>query len=143
VRASVPNARVVRISPRSGRPELDSLAASLAGADAILVTTHVRTIEGAGRFAVAPAVAQWIDSLATREKVIVVAHGNPYVIRQFPRVGSYLVTYGVGDALERAAARAALGLAPITAHAPISLPGFFARGDGLTRSAPNATDSTR
>ena len=143
VRAAVPNARIVRISPRTGRPELDSLAASLAGAAAILVTTHVRTIEGAGRFAVAPAVAQWIDSLATREKVIVVAHGNPYVIRQFPRVGSYLVTYGVGDALERAAARAALGLAPITAHAPISLPGFFARGDGVTRSVPNATDSTR
>lgn len=143
VRASVPNARVVRISPRSARAELDSLAASLAGADAILVTTHVRTIEGAGRFAVAPAVAQWLDSLATREKVIVVAHGNPYVLRQFPRVGSYLVTYGVGDALERASARAVLGLAPITAHSPISLPGFFARGDGLARTAPNATDSTR
>ena len=143
VREQVRDARIVRISPRSDRPALDSLAASLAGSDAILVTTHVRTIEGAGRFAVAPAVAQWLDSLATRERVIVVANGNPYVIRQFPHVGSYLVTYGVGDALERAAARATLGLAPITAHAPISLPGFFARGDGLTRSASNATESTR
>ncbi|HEX2779499.1 MAG TPA: glycoside hydrolase family 3 N-terminal domain-containing protein, partial [Gemmatimonadaceae bacterium] len=146
MRAQVPTARLVRISPRSARPELDSLAAALTGYDAIVVTTHVRTIEGSGRFAVAPAVAQWIDSLATRERVIVVAHGNPYVIRQFPRVRTYIVTYGVGDALERAAARATLGLAPIGGRSPISLPGFFTRGDGLARAAvvvPNASDTTR
>ncbi|HEX2717543.1 MAG TPA: glycoside hydrolase family 3 N-terminal domain-containing protein [Gemmatimonadaceae bacterium] len=138
VRGAVPNARVVRIAPLSGKGELDSLAVSLAAFDAVIVTTHVRTIEGAGRFAVAPRVAQWIDSLATRQRVIVVANGNPYVIRQFPRVGTYLVTYGVSDALERAAARAVLGLTPITGRAPISLPGVFARGAGLTRPAVNA-----
>ena len=76
---------------------------------------------------------------AATHKVIVVAGGNPYVIRQFPRVGSYLVTYGRGDALERASARAVLGLAPITGRAPVSLPGYFARGDGLTRDATTAT----
>jgi beta-N-acetylhexosaminidase len=136
-RAAVPNARIVRIAPRSGRGELDSLTASLASFDAVVVTTHVRTIEGAGRFAVAPLVAQWIDSIATRTKVVVVAHGNPYVIRQFPRVGSYVAAYGVGDALERASARAVLGLAPITGTSPISLPGFFARGQGLSRPGAN------
>ena len=99
------------------------------------MTTHVRTIEGEGRFAVAPAVAAWIDTLATSAKVVVVAHGNPYVIRQFPHVGSYLVTYGMQEVLERAAARALFGRAPITGHAPISLPGFFSLGDGLQRAA--------
>jgi beta-N-acetylhexosaminidase len=109
----------------------------------VIVSTHVRTIEGAGRFAVAPAVAQWIDSLATRARVTVVANGNPYVLRQFPRVQSYMVTYGVGDALERAAAHAIAGSAPITAHSPISLPGFFARGDGIARSAVSAPAASR
>ena len=65
--------------------------------------------------------------------VVVDANGNPYLIRQFPSVGTYLTTYGVGDALEYAAAQAVLGRAPITGKSPVSLPGFFARGDGLTR----------
>jgi hypothetical protein len=48
-------------------------------------------------------------------------------------VGTYLVTYGVNEVLERAGARAVLGRAPITGVVPISLPGFFKRGDGLRR----------
>ncbi|HEU5184282.1 MAG TPA: glycoside hydrolase family 3 protein [Gemmatimonadaceae bacterium] len=135
VRTLAPRAIIVRIDPSTARAELDSLSMRLQGADRVIVTTHVRTIEGAGRFAIAPVVAAWIDTLATREKVIVVANGNPYVIAQFPRVGSYVVTYGITPSLERAAARAVLGAAPITGRAPISLPGFFAAGDGIRREA--------
>jgi hypothetical protein len=39
----------------------------------------------------------------------------------------------VGDALERAGARAVMGGAPITGTVPVSLPGFFTRGDGIKR----------
>jgi hypothetical protein len=44
----------------------------------------------------------------------------------------------LGDALERAAARAITSRAPITGRAPISLPGFFQRGDGMQRTAVSA-----
>jgi CubicO group peptidase (beta-lactamase class C family) len=123
-------ARVARITPRTARPQLDSLVRP---GERVIVSTHIRTIEGSGRLSVAPAVAAWIDSLAAAQPVIVAAHGNPYVIREFPRVGSYLVTYGRGPALEQAAARAIAGRSPISGRAPISLPGYFARGDGLRR----------
>ena len=93
----------------------------------------MRRIEGEGRFAIPSHIAEWIDSLALREKVIVVSHGNPYLIRQFPHVGTYLVTYGVADVLEQAGARAALGASRITGMIPVSLPGFFVRGDGIKR----------
>ncbi len=136
VRGAVPNARVTRIGPRATAGELDSLAG---GAGRLVVTTHVRTIEGEGRFAIAPPVAAWVDSVAAAGRpVTVVAFSNPYVIGQFPRVPSYMVAYGRGEALERAAARALLGEAPIVGRAPISLPGFFSRGDGLTRPAATA-----
>jgi beta-N-acetylhexosaminidase len=124
---------IARIGPHTARSALDSLGASLAGADRVVVTTHVRTIEGIGRFAIPPHVAGWVDELARRERVVVIASGNPYVIRQFPSVGSYIVTYGIDPSLEEAAARALVGAAPISGRAPISLPGFFARGDGLQR----------
>ena len=125
---------VYKITPRSGREELDSIARAAGGADRVVVAAPVRRVEGEGR-AVSPAqIASWIDALAQRERVVFVAHGNPYLIRQVPRVDSYVVTYGVGDALERASARAIMGRAPITGRAPISLPGFFQRGDGIQRA---------
>lgn len=125
--------RIVRINPQTGRQFLDSLAASLAADAPVVVTTHVRTIEGLGRPAIPASTASWIDELAARRPVVVIANGNPYVLRQFPRVSSYLVTYGIDPSLERAAAMAVLGQIPISGRAPISLPGFFQRGDGIQR----------
>jgi beta-N-acetylhexosaminidase len=134
--SALPQSRVVKISPTVTRQQLDSIAALGQEMDRIIVAAYVRRIEGEGHFAMPPYVASWIDSLARQTagpRVAVVAFGNPYLIRQFPSVGSYLVTYGVSDDLERAAARALLGTAPITGRAPISLPGFFRAGEGLTR----------
>jgi beta-N-acetylhexosaminidase len=99
----------------------------------VIIAAYVRRIEGSGRPAVPPHIAKWIDDVAKKHKVIAVALGNPYLIRQFPNVGTYLVTYGVSDALEHAAAAVVLGKAPATGTTPVSLPGFFKRGDGLRR----------
>ncbi len=131
--AGVPGAQVVQVSPATAPAQLDSIAQRALSADRVVVAAYVRRVEGAGRFAVPAFIAHWVDSLATTRPVVVAAFGNPYLIRQFPHVSSYLVTYGVGDALERAAAAALRGDAAITGRAPISLPGYFARGDGLRR----------
>ncbi len=128
-------ARAFKVGPSVSASTLDSIARAARGAERVIVATYVRRIEGEGRFAIPSHIADWIDSLAVRDKVVVVSLGNPYLIRQFPHVGTYLVTYGVADVLERAAARAVLGVAPITGTIPVSLPGFFTRGDGLKRDA--------
>jgi beta-N-acetylhexosaminidase len=133
--AAVRPNHVFKITPRSGREELDSIARAARAADRVVVTAHVRRVEGEGRASIPPHIASWMDGLTQRERVVFVAHGNPYLIRQVPSVGTYVVTYGVGDALERASARAIMGRAPITGRAPISLPGFFRRGDGIQRPA--------
>jgi beta-N-acetylhexosaminidase len=84
-------------------------------------------------------IATWMNAIATADssrgsaRVALVAFGNPYLIRQVPSVGTYLVTWSVGDASERGAAEAILGRGPITGVSPVSLPGFFKRGDGIHR----------
>ncbi|MEO7997848.1 MAG: glycoside hydrolase family 3 N-terminal domain-containing protein [Gemmatimonadaceae bacterium] len=125
--------RVFKVGPSTSPATLDSIATAAKGARRVVVATYVRRIEGEGRFAVPEYIASWIDALAARERVIVVSLGNPYLIRQFPHVGTYMTTYGVADVLERAGARAAMGRAPITGTIPVSLPGFFKRGDGIKR----------
>ena len=137
LRAAGARVTVNRIGPETGRAALDSIATLARAADRIVVTTHVRTIEGEGRFAVAPPVAAWIDTLARRARLVVVAGGNPYVLRQFPSVGSYVAMWGIDPSLESAAARALMGSFPFQGRAPVSLPGFFDRGDG--RSAAVAS----
>ncbi len=132
-------ARSVRVTPRTGQPELDSLLTAALAVDRVVVYTYTRTLEGAGRFAIAPRVAAFVESLAQRGvKTIVVAGGNPYVLRQFPSVKSYVVTYGRGAALEEAAASAVSGGSAIGGRIPVSLPGFFRAGDGLSRPAAGA-----
>jgi beta-N-acetylhexosaminidase len=129
-----PGARVVaKISPSTAKSQLDSIAQSVRGADAIVLAVSGGRVEGEGRTTVPTHVAAWIDSVSAGPTAAVVSFGNPYIIRQFPRARTYLNTYGVGDALEVAAARALGGMAPITGRSPVSLPGFFRAGDGLTR----------
>lgn len=114
----------------------DALAAAdraIGETETVIVAAFVRRVEGEGRVAVPPQVAAWIDGLAARRRVILVAFGNPYLIGQMPTVGSYLVTYGVTDDLERAAARAIGGADPISGVVPVTLPGFFKAGDGIRR----------
>ena len=114
----------------------DALAAAeraIGDAEIVIVAAFVRRVEGEGRVVIPPQVAAWIDGLAARRKVIVVAFGNPYIIRQLPNVGTYLVTYGVTDDLERASARAIVGSDSVTGTVPVTLPGFFRAGDGIRR----------
>ena len=131
-RATLGRTQLAKIGPAASHELLDSLGRLADSASVVVIATYVRRVEGEGRFAVPQQVAAWIDSVAARRPVVVVSFGNPYLIRQFPAVQSYLVTYGVSDDLERAAAAALLG-APITGRVPVSLPGFFKVGDGLAR----------
>ena len=134
VRAALgPGTRVQRIGARTPRSELDSLGR---GIQRVVFSTHGRTVEGEGRLSVAPQVAQWLDSVLTAMPVVMVAHGNPYVIRQFRRAGTYAMAFGTGAVVENAAALALTGQRPISGRAPISLPGFYARGDGIPRVLP-------
>ncbi|MCC6927647.1 MAG: hypothetical protein IT359_01540 [Gemmatimonadaceae bacterium] len=139
LRAADPSVRVVKISPATAAPQLEALAPLMAGAERVVLAAYVRRIEGEGRPAIPAHIAEWMasvaaaDSASAQPRLVFVAFGNPYLLRQVPAVGSYLVTYGVGDGLERAAAEALTGRIRITGTTPVSLPGYFARGDGLRR----------
>lgn len=135
VRRVLPRARVARIAPSTPRARLDSLVRE---GERVLIATFVRTIEGEGRFAVGEQTARWVDSLAQRRPVTVVAFSNPYVIREFPQVSGYVATFGRGEAVERAAARAITGQIPFRGRSPISLPGFFRLGAGHVTGAGSA-----
>ena len=142
LRSASPNVRIVKIGPSPSPGLLDSLEAMSRESERVVLAAYVRRIEGEGRPSIPVHIADWMnrvaaaDSVGPSTRVAMIAFGNPYLIRQVPSVGTYLVTFGVGDALESAAAQAVLGRAAIGGTIPVSLPGFFSRGDGLRRPAP-------
>lgn len=141
LRSAAPDMRVVKIGPSASPGLLDSLELMAHESERVLLAAYVRRIEGEGRPSIPAHIAEWMnrviaaDTTSASPHVAMIAFGNPYLIRQVPSVGTYLVTFGVGDALENAAAQAVLGRAAIGGISPVSLPGFFARGDGVQRAA--------
>lgn len=139
LRGADTSTRVYRISPSTAASHLEALGPAIAGAERVVLAAYVRRIEGEGRPAMPTGIATWMNGLAAADsargsaRVALVAFGNPYLIRQVPAVGTYLVTWSVGDASERGAADAILGRGTITGVSPVSLPGFFSRGDGIRR----------
>jgi CubicO group peptidase (beta-lactamase class C family) len=63
--------------------------------------------------------------------VVLVSFGSPYLLRQVPSVAAYVAAYGSADSSQRAAVGAVLGEYAVGGKVPVSLPGFYAYGDGL------------
>ncbi len=68
------------------------------------------------------------------KKTIVISFGSPYFLRHFPEVGAYLCLYKNTAPAQEAAARAIFGEIDIEGRLPVSIPGLYPIGHGLTVS---------
>jgi len=73
-----------------------------------------------------------LDALfASGKPVVLVALGNPYMVRSFPKAAAFLLTFSTVPLSETAAVKALFGEIPIRGHLPVSIPGVAKIGDGL------------
>jgi beta-N-acetylhexosaminidase len=68
-------------------------------------------------------------------RVVLASFSNPYLAQDFPSIPAYLVAWGSSPIVQRAAARAVLGLAPVAGQLPITIPSVAPYGAGLRRDA--------
>ncbi len=66
-----------------------------------------------------------MEKVRAGKPVVLVSFGNPYIIRQFPGVTSYVCAYSDCDASQEAAARALAGKIPFKGQLPIQIPPDF------------------
>jgi uncharacterized protein YbbC (DUF1343 family)/beta-glucosidase-like glycosyl hydrolase len=98
----------------------------------VLVSAFVRVTSSKGTADMDPTHAALLDALAgVGPPVIVVSYGNPYLLRQFPRVQAYLCAFSAVSTSQRAAIAAIFGEAPIDGRMPVSLPGISPHGAGI------------
>jgi beta-N-acetylhexosaminidase len=130
-----PNVTAVEISDRTTASELDLVRALAQRADAIVASVFVRIASYSGRMDLSPGAAGLLDAFADGGKPFVtVVFGNPYVAMAIPKVPAVLLTYESFDAMEVAAVRAIAGEIPIGGTLPITMPGVYPFGHGLTRA---------
>ena len=84
------------------------------------------------------ATKSYIAQLVAGARVVAVSFGSPYVLRELPRLPTYLCAWGAQPDMQVAAARALFGEAPITGRLPVTIPDLAPRGTGIQKSKENS-----
>ena len=73
-----------------------------------------------------------LDALfATGKPVALIALGNPYLVRSFPKAAAFLLIFSTVPPSETAAAKALFGESPIRGRLPVTIPGVAKIGEGI------------
>jgi CubicO group peptidase (beta-lactamase class C family) len=127
----IPTQTVV-LGPEVSPETAERLVASASGFTHVLASAFVRVAAYKGNADMAESHVKLLRDLqATGKPVVLVSFGSPYLLRQVPSVAAYVCAYGGAESSQRAAVAAVFGEYPVTGKVPVSLPGFYAFGDGL------------
>lgn len=138
-----PDVEALELSDRSTPNELSLVETVAHRFDAVIVGVFVRASSGSGRLDLAPQVVRALQNLARQsaarsQPLVAIFFGSPYAVLGVQELPAMLVTYDFSDHAERAAVRALAGEISVGGRLPISLPGFFDLGHGLTRPVSTA-----
>jgi beta-N-acetylhexosaminidase len=110
------------------------------GADVVIVSSYFGASSSTSRLAAPEGMADLLTALQKAgTRVVLASFSNPYLAQEFPSVPSYLVAWGGSPVVQRAAARALLGLAPISGQLPITIPSVAGYGAGVRRDVISLT----
>ena len=140
LRRGIPALRTELINPDDPSPNYARLLAIADSVDVAIVGSYLSTGTNVSSPNAPEPLAQFMRDLAQRHaRTMLVAFGNPYLLQQVPSISTYVVAWGGFPVSQTAAARALLGLAPITARLPITIPPLLPFGAGLNRAATSRT----
>ncbi len=136
LRQQFPGLRAEYLAAEDGGINYQRLLSAADSADVTIISSYIGQVWDATSIKAPGAFTAFAKALSERKRrPIVVAFGNPYLLRELPEVDAYVVAWGGIPASQLAAARGLLGNAPITGHLPISIPPLAVRGAGLSRPA--------
>ena len=132
VRARLAHATLATLDASLSRADVDAALGRLAGCETYVVAAFASVTSYRGSLGLEGELPHAMEALAAAGKpLVLVALGNPYLLRSFPNVAAYLATYSSVAPSEAAAVRALWGEIDIGGHLPVSIPGLAARGDGI------------
>ena len=123
----------IAIDERSTAAEIENAVSKAKAADVVIAGLFGRVRSGAKNSIGIPEAGEKVlrEVLKSEKPVINIAFGNPYLLRGFPEMKTYIVAYGDMTSLQRATAQAITGKIEFKGKLPISLNENYRRGTGL------------
>jgi len=134
------NVKFETISPSTGNNAIEKIRTHVNAADVIIIGFFLRVRSGAKNSIEMPEVARGLLSELLNnqnKKIIGISFGNPYLLRDFPSIKTYLIAYGDMPSLQRASALALIGSIDIKGKLPITIMPEYPRGSGILLKAKN------
>jgi beta-N-acetylhexosaminidase len=129
-----PKAITIQLDDGSTRNEFDMARRMADLVDEVVVTAFIRVAAYKGTIDLNAEQLRFLKDLSAQQKPFVFAlFGSPYLLHHVPELPSYILTYDVNPGSELSAIKAITGEIPFRGKLPISLPGLYAIGHGLTR----------
>ncbi|MEW6228363.1 MAG: glycoside hydrolase family 3 N-terminal domain-containing protein, partial [Bacillota bacterium] len=126
IRARCPHTKEVAVPLRPGPEDTHRAVTAALEADVVVVATSCKTPADEN------AQASLVKALVgTGKPVVALAIRNPYDLRAYPEVQTYLVTYGYRECSMRAAADVIFGAVRPQGKLPVTIPGMYPRGHGI------------
>ncbi len=118
----------------TGEEFLEEAAAKAASADDLVIAVFSTLRSSKGSVELLPRHVDLVKRLteARQGKVTVISFGSPYFLRHFPEASAYLCLYRGTPQAQETAARAVFGEIDISGRLPVSIPGLFPIGHGIT-----------
>jgi beta-N-acetylhexosaminidase len=130
-----PKAITIQLDDGSTRNEFDMARRMAELVDTVVVTAFIRVAAYKGSIDLTADQLRFLRDLSASPKPFVFAlFGSPYVLQHIPELPSYILTYDTNPGSEMSAIKAITGEIPFQGKLPISLPGLYAVGHGLTRT---------
>ncbi len=127
-----PKAALATLDPSMPREAADAALENLHDCTGYVVAAYSAVAAYRGTVSLGGELPHAIDEMIGSGKpVTLIALGNPYLLRDFPKVSAYMATFSTTPASETAAARGLFGEIAIAGHLPVTIPGLAQLGQGL------------
>lgn len=139
VRKRLPRAALAALDSTMAAEAVDEGLQKLSACAQYAVAAFSSVSSTRGTVALTSELSRALENLiATGKPVALVALGNPYLLRSYPKVAAYLATFSTAVPSEISAVKALWGEIPIRGHLPVTIPGEARYGDGIQLAATRA-----
>jgi beta-N-acetylhexosaminidase len=122
----------ILLDPEMSTIEMNEYVAKAADCEVVVVGAFVTVGAYRGNVALSGDFPALMRSLLSGSRpVVMVSLGNPYLLRSYPQVSSYLATFSPAVTAEAAAVKALFGEIATSGKLPVTIPGVAAYGDGI------------
>lgn len=127
-----PEAKALVLDPTMADADLEQAARAAAACPVTVVAAFASVAAYRGDTVLPGQFPALLDTLLSSGKpLVLIALGNPYLVRHFPKVSAYLATFSTVGASETAAVRCLFGEIPFRGRLPVTIPGIAERGAGI------------